>query len=202
LPFFESDDLNDHVRSGIMQKIETKLPGVFIIEPQVFGDHRGWFAETYSGAKFKDLGIDTVFVQDNQSFSAQKGTLRGLHFQNNPMAQTKLVRCTRGKVLDVADDIRKGSPNYGQWVGVELSADNFRQLYIPQGFAHAFLTLTEDVEVQYKVDAYYSKECDRGVRYNDPEIGVEWGDIVPVLSDKDQTSPMLKDCDCNFVYNG
>lgn len=184
-----------------MQKIETTLPDVFIIEPQVFGDHRGWFAETYSAAKFSNMGIDTVFVQDNQSFSAQKGTLRGLHFQNNPMAQTKLVRCTRGRILDVAVDIRKGSPNYGQWVSVELTAENFRQLYIPQGFAHAFVTLTDDVEVQYKVDAYYSKECDRGVRYNDPDIGVQWGDITPVLSGKDQNAPMLKDCDCNFVYN-
>ena len=183
-----------------MQKIETKLPGVFIIEPQVFGDHRGWFTETYSASKFSDMGIDTVFIQDNQSFSAQKGTLRGLHFQNNPMAQTKLVRCTRGRILDVAVDIRKGSPHYGESVAVELTADNFRQLYIPQGFAHAFLALTEDVEVQYKVDAYYSKECDRGISYNDPDIGVDWGDIVPVLSEKDQKSPMLKDSDCNFAY--
>ncbi len=183
-----------------MQKIETKLPGVFIIEPQVFGDHRGWFTETYSALKFRDMGIDTVFVQDNHSFSAHKGTLRGLHFQNNPMAQTKLIRCTKGRILDVAVDIRKGSPHYGESVVVELTAENFRQLYIPQGFAHAFVTITDDVEVQYKVDAYYSKECDRGIAYNDPDIGVDWGDIVPVLSDKDQKSPMLKDSDCNFVY--
>jgi len=183
-----------------MQKIETKLPGVFIIEPQVFGDHRGWFTETYSLERFADLGINTVFVQDNQSFSAQKGTLRGLHFQNNPMVQTKLVRCTRGRILDVAVDIRKGSPNYGQSVAVELTADNYKQLYIPQGFAHAFMTLTDDVEVQYKVDAYYSPECDRGIRYNDPDIAVDWGETVPVLSAKDQNSPMLKDCDCNFIY--
>jgi len=185
-----------------MQKIETKLPGVFILEPQVFGDHRGWFVETYSAVKFSEMGIDTVFIQDNHSFSAQKGTLRGLHFQNNPMAQTKLVRCTKGKILDVAVDIRKGSPHFGEWISVELTAENYRQLYIPQGFAHAFLTLTDDVEVQYKVDAYYSKECDRGIRYNDPDIGVEWGDIDPVLSDKDKTSPMLKDADFNFVFSG
>ena len=185
-----------------MQKIETILPGVYIIEPQVFGDHRGWFTETYSSVKFKEIGIDTVFIQDNQSFSAQKGTLRGLHFQNNPMAQTKLVRCTRGRILDVAVDIRKGSPNYGQWVSVELTADNYRQLFIPQGFAHAFVTLTDDVEVQYKVDAYYAKDCDRGIRYNDPDIGVDWGDVTPVLSEKDQNAPMLKDCDFNFTYTG
>lgn len=184
-----------------MQKIETKLPGVCIIEPQVFMDNRGWFVETYAANKFSEIGIDSVFVQDNQSLSAEKGTLRGLHFQNNPMAQTKLVRCTRGKILDIAVDIRKGSPYYGQWVSVELTSDNFRQLYIPKGFAHAFLTLTDDVEVQYKVDNYYSKECDRGIRYNDPDIGVDWGDITPILSHKDQISPMLKDSDCNFNYN-
>jgi len=183
-----------------MQKIATDLPGVFIIEPQVFGDHRGWFMETYSASKFHEIGIDTIFVQDNQSFSAQKGTLRGLHFQNDPQAQTKLVRCTKGSILDVAVDIRKGSPTYRKWVAVTLTADNYRQLYIPKGFAHAFLTLTEDVEVQYKVDEYYSPACDRGIRYNDPDIGVIWGDIEPVLSDKDQKSPLLRDSDSNFTY--
>lgn len=180
----------------------TKLPGVLIIEPQVFGDQRGWFAETYSAVKFAEMNINTVFVQDNHSYSSQKGILRGLHFQNSPKGQTKLVRCTRGRVLDVAADIRKGSPTYKQWVAVELSADNFKQLYIPKGFAHGFLSLTDDVEIQYKVDEYYSPECDRGIRFNDPEIGVEWGVIDPVLSAKDQTSPFLKDSDCNFVYVG
>ncbi len=183
-----------------MQVIETKLSGVKVLEPKVHGDHRGWFSETYSKRTLAEHGIETVFVQDNQSFSAQKGTLRGLHFQNNPKAQTKLVRCTRGSILDVAVDIRRGSPTFGQWVAYELSADNKRQLYISKGFAHGFLTLTEDVEVQYKVDEYYAPDCDRSIRYNDPEIGVEWGDISPVLSDKDLKAPTLADCDFNFTF--
>ena len=185
-----------------MKKIETALPEVFIIEPQVFGDHRGYFMETYNEAKFHELGITNVFVQDNQSFTAQKGTLRGLHFQNDPMAQAKLVRCGRGAVLDVAVDIRKGSPNYLKWVAVELSAENKRMLFIPRGFAHGFVTLTDDVEFIYKVDNLYSKENDRGIRFDDPAIGVEWGVENPILSQKDTSSPLLKDSDCNFVYEG
>ena len=185
-----------------MKKIETAIPGVYIIEPQVFGDHRGYFMETYSTAKFHEIGIDNEFVQDNQSFTAQKGTLRGLHFQNDPMAQAKLVRVIRGAVLDVAVDIRKGSPTYKQWVSVELSAENKRMFFIPRGFAHGFVTLTDDVEFVYKVDNLYSKECDRGIRFNDPDIGVDWGIDDPILSQKDTTSPFLKDSDCNFTYEG
>ncbi len=185
-----------------MEKIATALPGVFILEPKVFGDHRGYFMETYSTRVFAELGIDNVFVQDNQSFTARKGTLRGIHFQNAPMAQAKLVRVTRGAVLDVAVDLRKGSPTYRQWVGVELSAENKRMLFIPRGFGHGFVTLTEDVEFCYKVDNLYSKECDRGIRFNDPAIGVEWGVEAPVLSEKDSTSHLLADSDCNFVYEG
>ena len=135
-----------------MKLIETILDGVKVIEPAVFGDHRGWFMETYSYSKFKEAGIELNFVQDNQSFSATKGTLRGLHYQLNPKAQTKLVRCTRGAIFDVAVDIRKGSPTFGKWFGIELTAENKKQLLIPKGFAHGFMTLTEDVEVQYKVD--------------------------------------------------
>ena len=183
-----------------MKKIETSLPGVFILEPVVHGDHRGDFMETYSQKVFADLGIDNVFVQDNQSFSAQKGVLRGIHFQNDPMAQAKLVRVTRGAVLDVAVDLRKGSPTYKQWVTVELSAENKRMFFIPRGFGHGFVTLTDDVEFVYKVDNLYSKECDRGIRYNDPDIGVDWGIADPILSQKDTTSPMLADSDCNFTY--
>ena len=183
-----------------MKRIDTKLPGVVIVEPQVFGDHRGYFMETYSTKAFADIGITNEFVQDNQSFTAQKGTLRGIHFQNAPMAQAKLVRVTRGAVLDVAVDLRKGSPTYRQWVGVELSAENKRMLFIPRGFGHGFVTLTDDVEFCYKVDNLYSKECDRGIRYNDPAIGVDWGDVEPILSQKDATSPMLCDSDCNFTY--
>lgn len=184
-----------------MEKIETKLPGVFIIEPKVFGDRRGYFMETYSTKAFADVGIHNVFVQDNQSFTAQKGTLRGIHFQNAPHTQAKLVRVTRGTVLDVAVDLRRGSPTYKQWVAVELSAENKRILFIPRGFGHGFKTLTEDVEFCYKVDNLYSKECDKGIRYNDPSIGVTWGDVRDeMLSMKDTTSPLLDDSDCNFVF--
>lgn len=187
-----------------MKAIETKIPGLIILEPDCHGDSRGWFMETYSEPHFAELGITSHFVQDNHSMSAKKGTLRGLHFQNNPKAQSKLVRCTKGIVIDVAVDIRKGSPTYLQWVSVELSADNKRQLCIPRGFAHGFLTLTDDVEFQYKVDNPYSKECDRGIRYDDPSIGVDWGSLLngiePILSEKDTIGPLLADSDCNFIY--
>ena len=184
-----------------MKKIETNIPGVWIIEPQVFGDHRGYFMETYSTRAFHDMGLDAIFVQDNQSFTTQKGTLRGIHFQNAPMAQAKLVRVTRGAVMDVAVDLRKGSPTYLQWTAAELSAENKRMLYIPRGFGHGFKTLTDDVEFCYKVDNLYSKACDRGIRYNDPSIGVDWGMIdEKLLSQKDTTSPLLEESDCNFVY--
>jgi dTDP-4-dehydrorhamnose 3,5-epimerase len=183
-----------------VKKLETALPDVYILEPKLFGDERGWFMETYSRAAFEQLGITCVFVQDNHSFTARKGTLRGLHFQNDPMAQTKLVRVLRGKVLDVAADVRKGSPNYLKWVSLELSAENRRMLLIPRGFAHGFLTLTENVEFAYKVDNPYSPFYDRSIRFNDPAIGVDWGEEFPVLSEKDENAPLLKDSDCNFVY--
>ena len=181
-----------------MKLIETKIPGLVVLDPDVYGDHRGWFAETYRKSNFEALGIKADFVQDNHSFSAQKGTLRGIHLQNNPFAQAKLVRCTRGGVLDVAVDLRKASPTYKQWVGVELTADNFKMFYIPRGFGHAFLTLTENVEFQYKVDNFYSKESERSVRWDDPEIGIDWGTDGLILSEKDQNAPLLGDCDINF----
>lgn len=184
-----------------MKVIETNLEGVLVIEPKVFGDHRGWFMETYSDAKFSEVGIDLNFVQDNQSFSSAKGTLRGLHYQLNPKAQTKLVRCTQGSIFDVAVDIRKGSHTFGKWFGIELSAENKKQLLVPKGFAHAFMTLTDHVEVQYKVDEPYSPENDRGIIWNDPEIGIDWPfDITPILSEKDQKAPLLKDTENNFNY--
>lgn len=185
-----------------MKKIETKLSGVYIIEPQVFGDHRGYFMETWSTKNFEDIGLKYNFVQDNQSFTAQKGTLRGLHFQNDPMSQAKLVRVTKGTVLDVAVDLRKGSPTYKQWVAVELSAENKRMLMIPRGFGHGFKTLTNNVEFCYKVDNLYSKEHDRGIRFDDPTINVDWGEVVEeLLSAKDTGAPLLDDSDCNFTFN-
>lgn len=184
-----------------MKVIETNLQGVKVIEPDVFGDHRGWFMETYSTSKFKEVGIDISFVQDNQSFSSQKGTLRGLHYQLNPKAQTKLVRCTCGAIYDVAVDIRKGSPTFGKWFGIELTSENKKQLLVPKGFAHAFMTLTDDVEVQYKVDELYAPECDRGIIWNDPAIGIDWPmDITPVLSSKDEKAPLLEEAENNFVF--
>uniref|UniRef100_A0A7V4CNF0 dTDP-4-dehydrorhamnose 3,5-epimerase n=1 Tax=Fervidobacterium pennivorans TaxID=93466 RepID=A0A7V4CNF0_FERPE len=185
-----------------MRVIETELPGVLLIEPDVYRDERGWFIESYSYKAFKQFGIDIVFVQDNHSYSKKRWTLRGIHFQNNPMAQSKLVRCTRGKILDVVVDLRKGSPTYKKWIMVELSEDNKRMLFIPKGFGHAFLTLTDDVEVQYKVDEYYSKEYDRSIRWNDPEISIDWPVKDPILSEKDRNAPFLKDSDCNFIYRG
>lgn len=187
-----------------MKAIETKIPGVRIIETDVFGDRRGYFTETYNKPKYEDLGITTEFVQDNMSFSAQKGTLRGLHWQNPPFAQAKLVSCTKGAVIDVAVDIRKGSPTFGQWVSVELSADNHRQFFIPRGFAHGFLTLTDDVEFRYKCDNVYNKSAEGGMRYDAPEVNVDWGSLLngmePVLSKKDKSGPTLDSSDNKFIY--
>ncbi len=180
---------------------ETKLKGVYVVTPQVFGDARGWFMESWSKKKLEAGGIRVDFVQDNQSFSAQKGTLRGLHYQLNPMCQAKLLRCTRGEIFDVAVDIRRGSPQYAQWVGVKLSADNKKQLFIPRGFAHGFITLTDDVEVQYKADNYYAPECDGNIRWDDPAIGVDWGMEPVSLSDKDRNAPLLSErTELNFTY--
>ncbi|MCA1041609.1 dTDP-4-dehydrorhamnose 3,5-epimerase [Bacillus infantis] len=184
-----------------MKVIKTDLEGVKVIEPTVFGDYRGWFMETYNKAKFLEIGLDLNFVQDNHSFSAAKGTLRGLHYQLNPKAQTKLIRCTKGAIFDVAVDIRKNSPSFSKWFGIELSDENKKQLLVPKGFAHAFITLTDNVEVQYKVDELYSPENDRGIIWNDPEIGIEWPiDITPILSEKDQKAPLLKYAKNNFNY--
>ncbi len=183
-----------------MRIIDTDIPEIKIIEPQVFGDNRGWFYESYNAKKLKEAGIDTVFVQDNRSYSKEKGTLRGIHFQKNPMSQTKLICCTRGKILDVAVDLRKNSPTYLRWIKVELTEDNKRFLYIPKGFGHGFVTLTDDVEVLYKVDEYYSPENDRSIRFDDAEIGVDWGIDNPVLSRKDEKAPLLKFSDVDFVY--
>lgn len=177
---------------------KTFIEGLLIIEPDVFGDNRGWFSESYNSEKFANNNVHIVFQQDNHSFSKQRGVLRGLHFQNNPKAQTKLVRCTRGKIWDVAVDLRKNSSTYLKWFGVELSEDNHKMLLIPQGFAHGFVTLTDNSEVQYKVDNLYSKQHDRSIRFDDKQIGIEWPIDNPILSDKDINAPYLIDSDANF----
>lgn len=181
-----------------MKVTKTKFKGLLIVETDVYGDHRGWFTETYTKSKFIDNGIDVDFIQDNQSYSSQKGTIRGIHFQANPKAQSKMIRCTRGSIIDTVVDLRKGSDTYKQWFSVELSEENKKQLFIPKGFGHAFLTITDDVEVQYKVDEYYSKELDRSIKFDDPEIGIDWGVENPILSQKDLNAPLLKDSDANF----
>ncbi len=178
---------------------KTFIKGLFIIEPNVFEDNRGWFMETYSSKYLKENDIDITFVQDNHSFSKDRGILRGLHFQNNPFAQTKLFRCTKGSVQDVAIDLRKNSPTYKKWFAIELSSSNKKQLLIPKGFAHAFLTLTDDVEVEYKVDEFYNKECDRSIRFDDDELNIDWWIKDPILSDKDKNAPFLRDSDINFI---
>lgn len=178
------------------------IPELKMIEPRVFKDGRGWFYESYSVRNLESSGVRDVFVQDNHSYSATKGVIRGLHYQSPPMDQSKLVRCTAGSVLDVAVDIRRGSPTYAKWFGVVLSGENRRQLYIPRGFAHGFLTLEDDCEVQYKVDNFYSVEHDRGIRYDDPDIGIEWGIDSPLLSDKDSKAPYLKEREPDFVWKG
>ena len=176
-----------------MQVTKTDLEGVLILEPKVFGDARGWFMETWSARKFEAAVLIFDFVQDNQSYSAQKGTLRGLHYQRAPFAQAKLVRCTRGKLFDVAVDIREGSETFAQWVGVELTAENKKQLLIGRGFAHGFLTLTDDVEIQYKADNFYAPDCDGNIRWNDEEIGIDWPFAPTILSGKDIKAPSLKE---------
>ncbi len=181
-----------------MEITKTKLEGVVIIEPAVFGDKRGFFMESWSKRAFAEAGLDYEFVQDNHSASTVKGTLRGIHFQRGEAAQAKLVRCTKGAVFDVAVDLRPDSPTYKQWIGVELSADNKRQLLIPRGFGHAFLTLTDEVEFMYKADNFYAPEADGGIRWNDPELAVDWGIEEPILSNKDSKSPWLKDAVTGF----
>lgn len=181
-----------------MNRLDTAIPGVCMIELDCHTDPRGYFVETYNQREFAKLGIADVFVQDNQSFTQKKHSIRGIHFQMNPMAQSKLVQVISGAALDVAVDLRKGSPTYLQWVAAELTGENKRMLYIPRGFGHGFLTLTDDVLFRYKVDAFFSADCDRSIRYDDPQIAVGWGCDHPQLSAKDANAPYLKDSDCNF----
>lgn len=182
-----------------MKFIKTDIKDLFVIEPIVIGDNRGWFSESYNYHSFLQNDFDYVFIQDNHSFSEQKGVLRGLHFQINPKAQTKLVRCTKGSIWDVAVDLRKSSPTYLKWFGIELTEENHKMLLIPKGFAHGFITLKNNCEVQYKVDNVYDKPSDRSIKYNDPEIGITWPKMEVVLSEKDENAPFLKDMDVNFI---
>jgi dTDP-4-dehydrorhamnose 3,5-epimerase len=185
-----------------MQIEPTDLPGVVVLTPRRHGDARGWFAETFSARAMAAAGLPVDFVQDNHSFSAAAGTLRGLHFQRPPHAQAKLVRCTRGAIRDVAVDIRRGSPTLGAWVAVELSAQNGRQLLVPEGFLHGFVTLTPDTEVQYKCTAFYAPEAEGAVRWDDPDLGIDWGlaGQAPQLSAKDAAAPAWRDLDSPFVW--
>lgn len=185
-----------------MNVINTEIPGVVIIEPRVFGDHRGYFFESFSERDFKENVREVKFVQDNESKSCY-GVLRGLHFQKPPHAQSKLVRVVKGRVLDVAVDIRRGSPTFGKHVAVELSEDNHRQFFIPRGFAHGFVVLSEEAVFQYKCDNYYAPQSEGAVAWDDPDLGIDWG--VPmdkvILSDKDKVHPRLKDAEDVFDYS-
>ena len=180
------------------------MPSPRLIIPRRFGDSRGWFSETYNQRVLTELGIEENFVQDNQSHSLSKGTIRGLHFQTPPHAQAKLVRCISGAVWDVAVDVRAASPTYGEWVGVELTAAGGEQLYVPVGFAHGFITLTDCAEVAYKTSNYYAPQSDGGIMWNDPMIAIDWpiSNVEPILSEKDQQLGLLQDFNSPFDYDG
>ncbi|MEX0285785.1 MAG: dTDP-4-dehydrorhamnose 3,5-epimerase [Paracoccaceae bacterium] len=183
---------------------QTKLPGVVILTPARFEDHRGFFSESWNKTRMAAAGLNYDFVQDNHSLSREVGTLRGLHFQSPPNAQAKLVRCGRGRLLDVTVDIRAGSPTYAQWVSVELSFENGKQLLVPEGFLHGFVTLEPDTEIIYKCTDFYAAESDGAVLWSDPAIGVDWGlgEIKPTLSDKDKNAPTLQELGHVFDFEG
>ncbi len=187
-----------------MRVLKTDIPGLLIIETVKHGDIRGWFVEHYNKERYVASGITNDFVQDNHSYSAKKGTLRGIHFQNDPYSQAKLVYCIRGKVLDIAVDLRKGSPTYLKHHAIELSEENSLQFLVPRGFGHGFITLTDDAEFVYKVDNPYAPDFDRSIRYDDPDIAIDWGKYLngmdPILAEKDINAPFLKDSDINFTY--
>ncbi|MDZ7740224.1 MAG: dTDP-4-dehydrorhamnose 3,5-epimerase [Bacteroidota bacterium] len=182
-----------------MKVNKTKIPGLLIIEPDVFADERGYFFESYNREKFVRAGIPHTFVQDNESKS-QKGVLRGLHFQNPPHAQGKLVRVIKGAVLDVAVDIRKGSPSYGEWEAVELSEKNKKMYWIPAGMAHGFLTLEDNTIFFYKCTELYNKSSEGSIRWDDPDLNIDWGIKNPVLSGKDREAPAFKEFSSSFVF--
>ena len=183
-----------------MEIIETTLKDLFILKPKLFVDNRGYFFESYSQVKMPKSYQSIHFIQDNQSLSMQKGTLRGIHFQNNPKAQTKLVRCIQGSIWDVAVDLRVGSPTYLKWFGIELTHENYLQLLVPKGFGHGFITLSDNAIVAYKVDEYYAKGQDRSIRYDDHYLNINWKGLIPILSEKDSKASLLKESDVNFKY--
>lgn len=181
-----------------MKLTPLKLEGASLLEPVVHGDHRGFFMESFNEQVMKRLGVNYDFIQDNQSLSAEPGVLRGLHYQLNPKAQTKLIRVLSGAIYDVILDIRRNSPTFGQWIGVILSEHNKRQLLVPRGFAHGFCTLVPNTQVFYKVDEYYSPEHDRGILWNDPALNIDWPVSEPLLSDKDRNHPAFADAELNI----
>lgn len=185
-----------------MKVHDTALEGVKIIDPDVFEDQRGFFMETFSEMKFAEYGFDRSFIQDNHSLSKEAGVLRGLHYQLNPKAQSKLVRVVTGAIYDVVVDIRRGASTYGQWESFIISASNKRQLLVPKGFAHGFCTLIPNTEVLYKVDEFYSPEHDRGIAWDDPALGIDWPVLKPILSEKDAKHPVLADAESNFNLEG
>ena len=187
------------VRVVEMKITELELEGVKIIEPKVFEDYRGYYMESYSARTMKQNGIDIVFVQDNHLCSLKANTIRGIHFQNNPKAQAKLLRCTKGSILDIVVDLRKDSPTYKKYITVTLTAESKKQILIPRGFGHACMSLEDDTEVQYKVDEFYEPEFDRAIAWNDPELNIDWGTNEPIVSPKDANAPFLKDSDVNFT---
>lgn len=178
----------------------TQLEDCYLIELNVHGDHRGSFVETYNVNGLKSVGIDINFVQGNRSFTANAGTIRGLHFQSEPWTQAKLVECLKGTIYDVVVDVREGSPTYGKWLKVRLSEEDNRELYVPRGFLHGFVTVTNDVIFSYNVDNDYNYESDGGVLYNDPDLNVDWGVEAPILSEKDKNQPLLKLSKAKFTY--
>ena len=181
-----------------MKITELELDGVKILEPKYFEDYRGYYTESYSSRTLREYGIDTVFVQDNHLMSLKKGTIRGIHFQNYPKAQSKLLRCTKGSILDIVVDLRKSSPTYKNWISVILSEKNRKQIFIPKGYGHACISLEDNTQVQYKVDELYYPEYDRAIAWNDPELNIDWTIDNVILSKKDREAPFLKDSDVNF----
>ncbi len=183
-----------------MKFSKTRLDGVLLMEPEVHHDNRGYFMETYVGREFARQGIEAEFVQDNYCYTKSKGTIRGMHFQMNPHAQAKLIRVVRGEILSVIVDIRKGSPAYGKWVAMPLSAEGGKLLFVPRGYANGYCTLTDDTGICYKVDNYYAPEFDRTFRWNDRHVAIDWPTGDPILSDRDREAPDLSDVENNFVY--